>query len=118
MKIKINRFIPFHGFAAMAFFNVIFIREEYDYLINTSYFKKIINHESIHEAQMRDFCKWLPLGGFIFYIWYVIEWLIRVLFIHPFSRKAYRTIKFEQEAYKHEADFNYLNTRKKFNWLK
>ena len=46
-----------------------------------------------------------------FYIWYFVEWFIR-LFTN--MKNAYESISFEQEAYGFERDPNYLETRKLF----
>lgn len=32
--------------------------------------------------------------------------------------KAYRSISFEQEAYDNDDNYDYLNNRKRFSWLK
>ncbi len=49
-----------------------------------------------------------------FYLWYLIEWLIRL-----FGKgNAYRNISFEKEAYLHDHNRNYLNERKPYDWLK
>ena len=101
----------------MTFYNIIFWQNAHkDKLDDKDYYNRVMNHESIHEAQMEDFCKWLPLGGTIFYIIYFFDWLWRVLFQYPFSHQAYRNICFEQEAYKYEYNMDYLKTRKKFTW--
>lgn len=31
MKIIINKYIPFHGFISMTFYNILFWRKEYEY---------------------------------------------------------------------------------------
>lgn len=105
MKIVYNRLIPFPGFTAMNLFGVLFARSEYKDLIS----ERTINHESIHTAQMKE------MLYVFFYIWYFIEWLIRLIFN---TSTAYRSISFEQEAYNNQLDFNYLKTRKKYSWLK
>jgi len=51
-----------------------------------------------------------------FYIWYLIEWLIRSL-IYWNTSKAYRNICFEKEAYNNEKNIDYLKTRKHFSFL-
>ena len=110
MKIIYNSIIPFKGFLAMNLFGFLFVREELkDKLDNIT-----INHESIHTKQMKE-TLWIG-----FYIWYVIEWLIRVLFTKDrFSKKAYRNILFEQEAYNNERDLNYINwIRKPYAWIR
>ncbi|MBP7342210.1 MAG: hypothetical protein PHG54_07520 [Smithellaceae bacterium] len=49
-----------------------------------------------------------------FYLWYLVEWLIRL-----FGRdSAYRRISFEREAYLHEQDGSYLQRRKPYEWVK
>lgn len=112
-----NKFLPQKGFYAMNLFGVIFVREEYRN-VSPSTQDRMLNHEAIHSAQMRDFApKFLPngwrlaLGGIIFYLVYVVEWIYRVIFHTP---TAYDGLSFEREAYKHEGDFNYCNTRKRF----
>lgn len=87
---------------------------------NKYYFEKAYNHECIHEAQMRDFCKWIPVRGTIFYIIYLLEWLFRVLFTKYFmSFNAYKNLSFDKEAKGNESDINYLANRKRFaEWKK
>ena len=116
MKIIVNKYIPFHGFISMAFYNILLWRKEYEHkMSDTEYFDKVCNHESIHEAQMRDFCKWIPVGGTIFYIIYLLEWLFRLLFTKDFmSHNAYRNISFEKEARENEDNMDYIANRKHF----
>ena len=76
MKVIVNKYIPFHGFISMMLYGIMFWRKEYEYKMNDKeYFDIVYNHESIHEAQMKDFCKFIPIGGTIFYIVYLLEWL-------------------------------------------
>lgn len=49
-----------------------------------------------------------------FYLWYFIEWLVR-LFMRG---NAYRHISFEREAYDHMDEPDYLKRRKHFAWMK
>lgn len=85
----------------------------------------IINHESIHSEQYKELL-FLP-----FLIWYGLEFLLKYIYILVTPRHkreikshrsnwelAYRSISLEQEAYKYETDYEYLNTRKRYNWLK
>ena len=71
--------------------------------------KQTVRHEQIHWKQQMEMLI-LP-----FYSWYLAEWLIRL-----FTNKGnvYRSISFEQEAYKNERNVNYLSTRKRFAWAK
>lgn len=121
MKVVVSKYIPFHGFVAMAFFNILLWRKEYEYRMkDLPYFNTVYNHESIHEAQMRDFCPWIIIGGIVFYLIYLLEWLFRVLFTKDFmSSKAYKNISFEKEAYTYENNLTYLGNRKHFaQWRK
>lgn len=68
-----------------------------------------VNHELIHWPQQ------LQLLIIIFYIWYLVEWLIRI----PINgRKAYKNIVFEREAHFNEYNPDYLETRKFWAFLK
>ena len=111
MKIIYNKVIPFPGYIAITICKWIFARIEYKELS-----AETVNHEGIHMAEEDDFI--IPILKYvIFYSWYVLEWLLK-LPTALFGYNAYRSISFEQEAYAHEDDLNYLKTRKRFNWLK
>lgn len=71
----------------------------------------VINHEQIHSAQMKELL-YVP-----FYIWYVIEWLFRLLQYRD-ADKAYRNISFEREAYLNGKDLNYLHNRKHWGFMR
>tara|TARA_R110000787_G_scaffold282235_1_gene394003 strand:+ start:5270 stop:5653 length:384 start_codon:yes stop_codon:yes gene_type:complete len=76
-------------------------------LIRSKEYKKdafFINHEKIHLRQQ------LELLIIPFYIWYGLEFLIR-LAIYKDRYQAYRNISFEREAYKNEKDLDYLKRR-------
>lgn len=75
-----------------------------EYLTN----KRVIQHESIHWKQQ------LEMLIIPFYLWYIIEWFIRLFM----KGNAYRNISFEREAYKNENVENYLENRKFFGWIK
>lgn len=64
--------------------------------------KVTINHEKIHIKQQ------LETGIIPFFIIYGIEAIL----------KKYEDISFEKEAYANENDFEYLNKRKHYSWLK
>ena len=101
MKIIRNNIIPFTGYKAMNLFGVLFVRG------NARIDDITLNHEKIHTAQIKE------MLGIIFYIWYLIEWVIRL----PFGN-AYRNISFEREAYANQYDLNYLKSRKRFDFAK
>lgn len=73
---------------------------------------KLFNHESIHTAQMKE------MLYIFFYLWYGLEWLIRWVGCGFKSKKAYRNISFEREAYSNDADLEYLKNRRLFFWLR
>lgn len=70
----------------------------------------LLNHEKIHVQQQKELL-WLP-----FFIWYIAEFLIRLL-LYRNKNRAYRNICFEREAYAHENDFQYLNRRENWTFL-
>ena len=104
MKVIYNNIIPFRGFTAINLFGVIFARKECEPLS-----KRTLNHKEIHTERMKEP---LYVG---FYIWYVIEWLIK-LFIY--GKQAYRNISFEREANAGEDDETYLENSGYFEWVK
>ena len=104
MKVILNNIIPFGRYAAINLFGVMFAKVKPN--------ERTIRHESIHTKQMKELL-YVP-----FYLWYVIEWFIK-LFPNKFnSHNAYRSISFEREAYENEGYLDYLNVRKKYSWLK
>ena len=125
MKVIYNKFIPFKGFYAITIIKWIFVREEYKYLDGLSVYNKMINHESIHEQQILDFTpkafpSWLryTIGSICFYLLYGLEWLFKLIPCLIKNKSAYRSLCAEQEAFKNEADPNYINKREKLAWLK
>lgn len=99
----------------MNILGILFIRRStYNKMLeehkSDNYWYKVLNHEEIHTKQMQE------LLYIFFYLWYLIEWLIKLLFYFNFKR-AYKNISFEREAKKYEGDFNYLKKRKHYKWL-
>lgn len=86
----------------------VILRERYN-VPNANYSKRIVNHESIHIKQQEELLV-IP-----FYILYVTEWFIKLFF---YGKEAYYNISFEREAYSNEYDFQYLESRKRYSWLK
>ena len=64
----------------------------------------LLNHERIHLRQQAE------LGILPFYIWYVVEYLIR-RWQYRNHYQAYRNISFEREAFANEQHLTYLSTR-------
>lgn len=105
MKIIRNKYIPFSGYKAMNLFGVLFVRG------NARIDDITLNHEKIHTAQIKE------MLYVFFYVWYVIEWLIR-LFAFKGRKYAYRNISFEREAYSNDKNLTYLQTRERFAFIK
>ena len=120
MKIIRNKYIPFPGYKAINLFGVLFVKN------NAKIDDVTLNHEAIHSRQFVELMVlfavatvfirwWLPVfAPFAFYVWYIVEWLIRLLK----KGNAYRNISFEREAYANQGDFSYLKGRRFFNFLK
>jgi len=100
-----NSILPIKGFKCINLFGILFVRKE----CNMSRYD--INHERIHTRQMLEMLV-LP-----FYIWYCVEFLLKLVFIYRDSKKAYRAVSFEREAYNNQCNLNYLKERKRFAWL-
>ena len=105
MRPIINSFLPFKGFGAMNLFGVLFFRKSWIDSHNTKAVSALLTHERIHSAQMKEL---LYIG---FYIIYLLEWVYRLMF---HTKTAYRGISFEREAYAHEDDPQYPDTRNRF----
>ena len=90
----------------MAFFPFILIRDKK--LVQDI---TLLNHERVHLRQQVELMI-LP-----FYIWYIVEYLIRLI-IYKNKQRAYRNISFEREAYANENSMEYLNKRKLWTFLK
>ena len=102
MKIIRQNILPPKGFLAINLFGLLFCKK--DAKINDV----IVNHESIHTSQMKEML-YIP-----FYLWYVTEWLVKLLF----KGNAYKNISFEREAYDNQYNLNYLKERKHYSWIK
>ena len=92
---------PIQGVKAINLFGVLFVRKD-AVLSDVD-----INHEKIHTEQMKE------LLFVFFYLWYVIEWFIRLFK----EGNAYMNISFENEAYFNQDNLNYINERKRFSFL-
>ncbi|MBL7885828.1 MAG: hypothetical protein JNJ52_03710 [Flavobacterium sp.] len=99
MILIVFKYLTPRGFRGLTFFPFVFIASKSDKLN-----KVFINHERIHLRQQ------LELLVVPFYIWYGIEFGIRLL-QYKNRKKAYYNISFEREAYANEKDFDYLKER-------
>lgn len=106
MPIIVNKYLVGRHFVGIALWPFI--------VVNNSFLKKdtiFINHEKIHIRQQAELLV-IP-----FYIFYLTEYIFRVMQYRN-SKKAYRNISFEREAYYNEENLNYLKTRKLWNFIK
>ena len=86
---------------AITLFPFIFIKDEGD--------KILIRHEEIHIAQYKET---LIIGFLLIYVYDFIRGLVK----YKNYRDAYRSIRFEREAYTQQADPHYLEFREPFAW--
>lgn len=128
MFVIYNKFFPFGGFKMCNILTCLFTKSR-----NIS--QTDLNHEKIHSCQMIETailitlligivmwltnCSlwWSLLGILSFYAIYGLETLI-IWFFHTTFHGAYRDVSFEEEAYNHDHDLNYIQNRKLFNWVK
>lgn len=66
---------------------------------------------SIHTAQMKETLY------VIFYLWYAVEWIIRVIANGFKPHDAYCALLFEQEAYRHQGEEGYLEKRELWSFI-
>ena len=100
----VNRFIPFGSFKAVNLFGLIFVQK------GETLSASDLRHEQIHTRQM------LELLVLPFYLWYLLEWLLRLV-QHRNALRAYFSISFESEAYAHQHEPDYLSRRRPYAWL-
>ena len=106
MLIIHSNLIPFAGYKCCNICGIIFVRKG----ANVS--ERDLRHEKIHTKQILET---LVIG---FYLWYLTEWLIRVLFTKDaLKHSAYKNIGFEREAYAYDAQSDYLEHREHYKWM-
>jgi hypothetical protein len=106
MIVLVNRFLLRKKFLGIALWPFIILREK-----DLKKDMIFLNHEKIHLRQQ------IELLVIFFYVWYGIEYLIRLL-QYKNTYKAYLNISFEREAYIMEQEINFLKTRPIWNFLK
>lgn len=101
-----SKFLVPNGYSGIAIFPFVFLKDKRlkrDIIL--------INHETIHLKQQ------LELLIIPFFIWYSIEFLIRLIYCKNWDL-AYRNISFEREAYDKESNVKYLDERGFWQFLK
>ena len=128
MKIVYNSIIPFKGFSSVTLWPWIFVR------LGVHLTERLVNHESIHIEQQKEMlavgaaialvmllagCGWWSLTALpLFLWWYGLEYIIKLVASRFDGDRAYRSIGFEQEAYRYQDDLSYLDGRRRFAWVK
>ena len=106
MILLVFKYLTPRGFRGLTFYPFVFLADKDDKLNEV-----FINHEKIHIRQQ------LELLIVPFYLWYFIEYLIRLLQFRN-RKKAYYSISFEKEAYANEKDLEYLKSRSFWRFLR
>lgn len=101
-----SKYLVPKGYIGITLYPFIIVRER-----QLMHHAVLLNHERIHLRQQAELLI-LP-----FYIWYIIEYFIRLL-MHRNRTQAYKNISFEREAYANEGTADYLEHRPFWNFLK
>ena len=106
MIVLVFKYLIPKGFRGFTFFPFVFLSDKKDKAHTV-----LLNHERIHIRQQ------LELLIVLFFIWYGIEFLVRLV-RYKNRREAYYNISFEREAYSKEKDLYYLKQRSFWSFLK
>jgi len=104
--ILLCKYIIPNGYSSITLYPFVFLKD-----IKQKENVVLLNHERIHITQQRE------LLVLFFYIWYGVEFLIRLL-IHKNWNIAYRNISFEREAYFEELNLKYIKKRPRWAFLR
>ena len=99
---------PKKGFTALTICPYVFVRSDE----KQRFTKKVERHETTHALQQIEML-WL-----LFFVWYGLEYLIKIVICKFDSDRAYFSVSFEQEAYACQNKFSYNDTRKHYAWIK
>lgn len=106
MILIVYKYLTPRGFRGITFYPFVILANREDALNGV-----FVNHEKIHLRQQ------LELLILPFYVWYFLEYLIRLV-QYKNRTTAYYNISFEREAYKNEKDLDYLKSRPFWRFLK
>lgn len=103
---KMNRFVRLITFGWPVAITIM----PFGIYVKPDYLKdeQTIRHEMIHARQQ------LEMLILFFYLWYLVEWLIRLVINF---KMAYMSVSFEQEAYRNDDNSEYLAGRKRLAWV-
>ena len=104
--IIISKYLVPYGYTGLTLFPFMFIKNK-----EMKNDKPLIYHEKIHLRQQ------LELLIFPFYVWYIVEFMIRLLVLRN-CRSAYLKISFEREAYQNQFNSEYLKERGFWQFIK
>ena len=105
MFLIVNKYLVPKGYRGLAVFPFVFVKYRAD-----KENMVFLNHEKIHFRQQ------LELLVVLFFIWYFIEYLFRLI-QYKNADLAYRNISFEREAYANELNLAYLRKRSFLRFL-
>lgn len=106
MRVIYNRFLPVGSYSAINLFGIVFARSDRGRMRPVD-----LNHEYIHTLQQRE------LLFVFFYLLYVMEWLFWLVRLRS-PRRAYYSISFEREAYRHQDEADYRRHRSHYAWAR
>lgn len=106
MKVIYNRFIPFGNYHGLNLFGTIFVQKRWGRMEPYE-----LNHEFIHTCQQWE------MTYVLFYLWYVTEFIVRLVQYRFQIEQAYYSISFEREAYANEHNKDYLSHRRPMAWM-
>ncbi|RZJ34337.1 MAG: hypothetical protein EOO51_10045 [Flavobacterium sp.] len=106
MLVTASKYLVPKGYVAITIFPFIILRNKAHKSDEV-----LLNHERIHLRQQ------LEMLVIPFFLWYSIEFLYHLVGCRDFQR-AYRKIRFENEAYSNEKSPDYLKSRPFWNFVK
>ena len=107
MKVIYTRHFPPGSFHGINLFGTVFAQRRWGKMAPEE-----LNHELIHTRQQWETAF---LG---FYLWYGVEYVVRLLQYRFDGMEAYYNISFEREAYAHQHEPDYLQQRRHYAWLR
>ena len=105
MKVIYTRHFPPGSFHGINLFGIVFAQRRWGKMGPEE-----LNHELIHTLQQWE------MAFLLFYLWYGVEYVVRLLQYRFDTTKAYYNISFEREAYANERNLDYPRKRRVYAW--
>ena len=105
MKLIYNKYLPPGNFHGINLFGIVFVQRRWGRFNDYQ-----VNHEGIHTLQQ------VEMLFVFFYVWYLVEYVVRLFLCRFDTDWAYRSISFEQEAYANEHNLDYRRHRRFYAW--